>query len=94
MWTVDRIVPAAVATGLPQARQASGGNRHGPPMIEGAIVVGDLLRPDVNGRPGGTDRQTLWLWNAIKRQLHLACGLPVERLTTSDPPAIGGWIEK
>jgi hypothetical protein len=62
-------------------------------MIDGTIVVSDLLRPDVNGRPGGTDRQTLWLWNAIKRQLHLASGLPVERLTTSDPPAIGGWIE-
>jgi len=28
-------------------------------MIEGAIVVGDLLRPDVTGRPGGADRQTL-----------------------------------
>ncbi len=62
-------------------------------MIEGAVVVGDLLRPDVNGRPGGTDRQTLWLWNAVKRQVHLACGLPVERLATSDPPAIGAWID-
>ncbi len=62
-------------------------------MIEGAIVVGDLLRPDVSGRPGGTDRQTLWLWNAIKRQLHLACGLPVERLTAGDAPALCGWIE-
>ncbi len=62
-------------------------------MIEGAIVVGDLLRPDVTGRPGGTDRQTLWLWNAIKRQLHLACGLPVERLTAGDAPALRGWIE-
>ncbi|HVC62891.1 MAG TPA: hypothetical protein VND19_21320 [Acetobacteraceae bacterium] len=62
-------------------------------MIEGAVVVGDLLRPDVNGRPGGTDRQTLWLWNAIKRQLHLACGLPVERLTAGDAPALCGWID-
>ena len=62
-------------------------------MIEGVIVVGDLLRPDVNGRPGGADRQTLWLWNAIKRQVHLACGLPVERLTTDDSPGLCGWIE-
>ncbi|HEY3847637.1 MAG TPA: hypothetical protein VGL95_11035 [Acetobacteraceae bacterium] len=62
-------------------------------MIEGAIVVGDLLRPDISGQPGGTDRQTLWLWNAIKRQLHLACGLPVERLTASDTPALRNWIE-
>jgi hypothetical protein len=62
-------------------------------MIDGVIVVSDLLRPDVNGRPGGADRQTLWLWNAIKRQLHLACSLPVERLTTSDSPASFHWIE-
>lgn len=62
-------------------------------MIEGAVVVGDLLRPDVNGRPGGADRQTLWLWNAIKRQLHLACGLPVERLTTNGSASLCGWIE-
>jgi hypothetical protein len=62
-------------------------------MIEGAIVVGDLLRPDANGRPGGADRQTLWLWNAIKRQLHLACGLPVENLTACGAPALCGWIE-
>jgi hypothetical protein len=69
------------------------GDRDAAPMIEGAIVVGDLLRPDVNGRPGGADRQTLWLWNAIKRQLHLACSLPVERLTTSDAPALCHRIE-
>jgi hypothetical protein len=62
-------------------------------MIEAAIVVGDLLRPDVSGQPGGADRQTLWLWNAIKRQLHQACGLPVERLTTSDAPALRDRIE-
>ncbi len=62
-------------------------------MIEGTIVVGDLLRPDAHGHPGGADRQTLWLWNAVKRLVHLACGLPVERLTTNDPPALGGWIE-
>ena len=62
-------------------------------MIKGAIVVGDLLRPQVSGHPGGVDRQTLWLWNAIKRQVHLACGLPVERLTTADVPALCGWIE-
>lgn len=59
-------------------------------MIEGAIVVGDLLRPDGSGRPGGTDQPTLWLWNAIKRQIYLASGLPSEALTTA---TLTAWIE-
>ncbi|HEX4369509.1 MAG TPA: hypothetical protein VH023_21920 [Rhodopila sp.] len=59
-------------------------------MIESAVVVGDLLRPDGGGRPGGTDRPTLWLWNAIKRQVYLASGLPSEALTTA---SLTGWIE-
>jgi hypothetical protein len=59
-------------------------------MIEGAIVVGDLLRPDGSGRPGGADSPTLWLWNAIKRQIHLASGLSSEALTTA---ALTDWIE-
>ena len=41
-------------------------------MIGGIVVVGDLLRPDGSGRPGGTDRPTLWLWNAVKRMHALA----------------------
>jgi hypothetical protein len=60
-------------------------------MIQGAIVVGDLLRPDGSGRPGGTDRPTLWLWNAIKRQIYLATGLPSEALGTT---GLTGWIEE
>jgi hypothetical protein len=59
-------------------------------VIEGAIVVGDLLRPDGSGRPGGTDRPTLWLWNAVKRQIYLASGLPSEALTTA---GLTDWIE-
>lgn len=59
-------------------------------MIEGAIVVGDLLRPDGGGRPGGTDRPTLWLWNAIKRPIYLASGLPSEALTAAP---LTDWIE-
>jgi hypothetical protein len=62
-------------------------------MIEAAVVAGDLLRPDASGQPGGADRQTLWLWNAVKRQVHLACGLPVELLTTRNPPALRDRIE-
>jgi hypothetical protein len=59
-------------------------------MILGAVVVGDVLRPDGSGRPGGTDRPTLWLWNAIKRQIYLASGLPSEALTSV---ALTGWVE-
>jgi hypothetical protein len=59
-------------------------------VIEGAIVVGDLLRPDGKGRPGGTDPATLWLWNAIKRQIYLASGLPSEVLTAA---SLAGWID-
>jgi hypothetical protein len=59
-------------------------------VIEGIIVIGDLLRPTGSGWPGGTDRPTLWLWNAIKRQICLASGLPSEVLTAA---ALSGWIE-
>jgi hypothetical protein len=59
-------------------------------VIEGATVVGDLLRPDGRGQPGSIDRPTLWLWNAIKRQIHLASGLPSEALTTA---TLTPWIE-
>ena len=59
-------------------------------MIKAVIVVGDLLRPNGDGQPGGTDRPTLWLWNAIKRQIYLASGLPSEALTTA---ALAGWID-
>jgi hypothetical protein len=59
-------------------------------MVEAAIVVGDLLRPDGRGRPRRTDPRTLWLWNAIKRQISLASDLPPEALTAA---SLTGWIE-
>jgi hypothetical protein len=59
-------------------------------MIDGVIVAGDLLRPDGSGQPGGTDRSVVWLWNAIKRQIYLASGLPSEALTTM---ALTPWIK-
>jgi hypothetical protein len=59
-------------------------------VIQDVVVVGDLLRPEGNGRPGGTDRLTLWLWNAIKRQIYLASGLTSAALTTA---SLTGWIE-
>ena len=62
-------------------------------MIEAVAVVGDLLRPDGKGRPGGVDRPTLWLFDALKRQIHLAAGLPVEPLTTANLPELRGCLE-
>jgi hypothetical protein len=57
-------------------------------MIEGVTITGDLLRPDGRGNPGGADRPVTWLFNAIRRQVALACGLPVSVLTTQARPAL------
>ena len=62
-------------------------------MIEGVIVTGDLFRPDGSGRPGGTDRATLWLYNAIKRSIYLATGFASEPLTATASPPLHQWIE-
>src|ERR1700761_4745757 len=61
-------------------------------MTDGIVVVGDLFRPDGSGRPGGTDRTTRWLWNAIKRPIYLATGLATDLLTASTSPALHEWI--
>jgi hypothetical protein len=62
-------------------------------VIEGVTIIGDLLRPDGSGRPGGTDRATLWLWNAVKRSVYLATGLATEALIATNTPALHRWIE-
>jgi hypothetical protein len=53
-------------------------------MVRSIAFVGDLLRPTGMGDPGGTDRATQWLFNALKRPVQLACGLPVELVTASN----------
>jgi hypothetical protein len=58
------------------------------PAVSGITVIGDFLRPDAQGRPGGMDRPITWLFNALKRQLHLASGLPVGMLTPTGAPAL------
>lgn len=60
--------------------------------IEGAVVVGDLLRPNGDGTAGGCDRPTLWLFNAVKRQVGLAAGCTVDRLVTADWHDLRAWI--
>src|SRR5271154_5207356 len=51
------------------------------------------MRPDGRGQSGGVDRATVWLFDAIKRQLNLACGLPVEVMTAAGDPAVRTWLE-
>lgn len=61
--------------------------------IDGITVIGDFLRPDGRGCAGGMDKPTTWLFNALKRQLHLASGLPVGILTATHAPAIRDYVE-
>jgi hypothetical protein len=60
--------------------------------IRGITVIGDVLRPDGKGAPGGVDRPSIWLFDAIKRQVHLACGLPIDVVTTASP-GFRGWLD-
>lgn len=60
--------------------------------IQGITVIGDWLRPTAQGQPGGTDRPTAWLYNAIRRQLGLATALPVSLLTPTALPELAAWI--
>ena len=62
-------------------------------MIEGAVVIGDLMRPHGDGTPGEVDRMTLWLCNAVKRSIFLAANLPVEALTTVTSMELRSWID-
>jgi hypothetical protein len=57
-------------------------------MIRGITVIGDLLRPDGSGNPGGVDAPVIWLFNAIKRQVALASGLSISVLSTRHLPEL------
>jgi hypothetical protein len=63
------------------------------PVIRGITVIGDVLRPDGSGRPGGVDRPSVWLFDAIKRQVNLACGLPIDVITANGVPALRAWLD-
>jgi hypothetical protein len=62
-------------------------------MIQGITVIGDVMRPDGRGQPGGVDRSTVWLFDAIKRQVNLASGLPVDVVTATGLPALRAWLD-
>src|ERR1700754_2667263 len=62
-------------------------------MLDGIVVIGDPMRPDGVGQPGGTDRPTRWLWSALRRSVFLASGLASDLLTPTSSPALWRWIE-
>ena len=62
-------------------------------MIQGVTVIGDILRPNGRGQPGGVDRPTVWLFDAIKRQVALACGLPIDVISANGSPALRTWLD-
>jgi hypothetical protein len=61
-------------------------------MIHGITVIGDVMRPDGSGRPGGVDNATVWMFDAVKRQVKLAGNLPIEVLTAANIPGMHGWL--
>ncbi len=64
----------------------------GTGAVREVVVVGDVLRPDARGNPGGTDRPTLWLFNALKRSIGLAAGLGVAALSPTLCPPLARWL--
>ncbi|MGA3004485.1 MAG: hypothetical protein ABSE20_22445 [Acetobacteraceae bacterium] len=62
-------------------------------VIQGVTVIGDVIRPDGRGQPGGVDRATIWLFDAIKRQVHLATDLPIDVITANGSPTLRSWLD-
>ena len=63
----------------------------GGAAVVGVTFLGDFLRPDGKGRPGGADRLVAWLCNASKRQIALASGLTAEPLSPATSPGLAAW---
>ena len=63
-------------------------------MIRGITIVGDVMRPDGQGRPGGTDRPTTWLFNAVKRPVQCASRLPIEVITATGTAGIADMLDQ
>jgi hypothetical protein len=62
-------------------------------VIQGVTVVGDVIRPNGRGQPGGVDRSTVWLFDALKRQINIACGLPIDVITANGSPGLRTWLD-
>ena len=61
--------------------------------LRGITVTGDFVRSDGDGRPGEGDRSIIWLFDAIKRQVVRACGLPVTLLAARRCGELHAWVE-
>lgn len=60
--------------------------------VAGVVVLGDFLRPDAAGRPGGTDRPTRWLANAAAPAIARAAALPCTALMPTQDAALAAWL--
>jgi hypothetical protein len=60
--------------------------------IRGVVVLGDILRPNPEGMPGGVDGQIGWLHLALRHQVHAACGLAPTLLSPSSCSTLHGLI--
>ena len=60
--------------------------------MRGVTVLGDVLRPNAEGVPGGVDGQIAWLHLALRYQVQAACGLAPKLLSPTECPTLHGLI--
>ncbi len=60
--------------------------------VAGVTILGDVLRPNPEGEPGGVDGQIAWLHLAVRRQIESACGMAPTLLSATECPALRDWI--
>jgi hypothetical protein len=60
--------------------------------IAGVTILGDVLRPNPEGQPGGVDGQAAWLHLAVRRQVEAACGKAPTLLSAVECPALRDWV--
>ena len=60
--------------------------------LHGVTVLGDVLRPNPEGMPGGVDGQIGWLHLVLRHTVQAACGLAPKLLSPSSCPTLHGLI--
>ena len=60
--------------------------------LQGVTVLGDVLRPNPEGMPGGVDGQIGWLHLVLRHTVQAACGLAPKLLSPSSCPTLHGLI--
>lgn len=61
--------------------------------ISGVTIMNDFVRSGRDSRPGEGDRSAVWLFDAVKRQISAASGLPVHLLTARNCAELYCWVE-